>query len=85
MLITVNQEGVYSTLQNPENSSTHWSSIITPDMLHGTFVLCGTKNYLFSYLQEQQKEMRKKVDELGAKFNKITLPSVPKHLQPRSK
>ena len=54
-------------------------------MLHGTFVLCGTKNYLFSCLQEQQRELKKKIDELAAKFNKITLPSVPKHLQPRSK
>ena len=54
-------------------------------MLHGAFVLCGTKNYLFSYFQEQDKKMKKKVEELAAKFNKITLPSVPKHLQPRSK
>ena len=54
-------------------------------MLYGTFVLCGTMNYLFLYLQEQQRELKKKIDELAAKFNKITLPSVPKHLQPRSK
>ena len=54
-------------------------------MLHGTFVLRGTKNCLLLYLQEQQKELKKKVDELAAKFNKITLPSVPKHLQPRGK
>ena len=40
-----------------------------------------SKNYLFLYLQEQQKQAKERLEKLALKFKKITLPPVPEHLK----